>query len=76
VNRALLPRDRGDRSATAKRAPRRTRPVPGFGGLARRVAALANRPRFGHRCATFGPRSFVWRRLGFTAKAAEVMCVS
>jgi hypothetical protein len=76
VNRPLPPRDRGDRNTAAKRASRSTRPVPGVGGLACRVAALANTPRFGHGCATGSPRSFVWRRLSLTANAAEVTCVS
>jgi hypothetical protein len=76
VNRSLPPRDRGDRNSAAKRAPRRAGVVPGVGGLARRVAALARRPRVGPCRATFGPRSFVWRGLGVKANAAEVTCVS
>jgi hypothetical protein len=76
VNRPLPPRDRGDRNTAAKRASRSARLVSGIGGLARRVAALANRPRFGHCCATGSPRSFAWRRLGLTAKVGEVTCVT
>jgi hypothetical protein len=76
VNRSLPPGGRGDRNAAAKRTPGSAGPVPGVGGLACRVAAIARRPTVGHGCATCGPRSFVWRRLSLTAKAAEVMCVS
>jgi hypothetical protein len=70
VNRPLPPRDRGDRNSAAKRASRSARVVPGVGGLVCRVAAVASRPRFGHCCATGGPRSFVWRRLSLTANGA------
>jgi hypothetical protein len=72
VNRALPPRDRGDRNDAAERASRLARLVPGIGRLVCRVAAVASRPRVGHRWATCGPRSFVWRRLSLTANAAEV----
>jgi hypothetical protein len=76
VNRSLPPGDCGDRGFATERARRLTGLMPGVGGLARRVAALASRPRFGHGCATCGPRSFVWRRLSLTAKVAEVTCAS
>jgi len=43
------------------------RAVPGVGGWVGGTQAAAG---FGHRCATLGPGSPVWGRLGLSAKAA------
>jgi hypothetical protein len=40
-------------------------------GLARRTPAAASWPRFHHPSRTFGPRSFVRRRLGVWANAGN-----
>jgi hypothetical protein len=77
VNRALPPRGRGDRSTDSSRAPRCAWTVPGVGGLVSRAPAVASRPRVGHCCATFSPRSLAGPGRGVTAKATEVAgCVS
>jgi hypothetical protein len=70
MNRSLPLRNRGGRNSAAKRASRCARTVPSFVRLACRVAAVASRPRVGHRWASVGPRSPAWRRLSLTAKAA------
>jgi hypothetical protein len=61
MNRALPPGDYGYRSSTPSRPSGSARALPGAGGLVGGVAAVAT--RIGHHCATFGPRSFLRRRL-------------
>jgi hypothetical protein len=67
MNRALPPGDRGYRSPDPRRESGSGRVVLGLGGLVGGIAAAA---RFGRYCATVGPRSRRWRRLGVRAKAA------
>jgi hypothetical protein len=64
MNRALPPRDCGCRILAPGRPSGLARAVPGALGLVGGVAAVASESRVGHCCATFGPRSFLQRRLG------------
>lgn len=70
MNRSLPPGDRGLRGPDPGRASGSGRAVSGPGGLVGGVAAAATTLRVGHCCATFGPGSLLWRRLGVWAKAA------
>lgn len=68
MNRALPPRDRGDRRETSCRAPGYPRAVHGSVGLGGGSAATVEEPTIGPRCATGAPRSLLRRRLGVVAQ--------
>jgi hypothetical protein len=57
VNRSLSPRDRGHRSGDPGGESRPAWSLPGAVRLVGGVAAVASKPRVGHRCAIVGPRA-------------------
>jgi hypothetical protein len=71
MNRPLPLGDRGVGAATALRASRRSRTVPGSGRLVGGVAAAAGEPTTGPGRATFGPRSLRQREVVVSANAAR-----
>jgi hypothetical protein len=71
VNRPLPPGDRGLRDTDARRKSGPGGIVRGPGRLVGGAAAVASELRVGHCCATFGPRSFLRRGLGVSAKTCS-----
>src|SRR4051794_30108950 len=71
MNQSLLPRDRGNRNADPSWASGHRRAVSRATGLVRGVAAAAAPLTVGPCCATFARRSFLRRRVGVWANAAE-----